>query len=331
MWWMLWIVGCATEPAAPPAPEAPACDLALEVDALAGKSVARLLDGDKDPDLLARAQFFKDGETLKVKYNTRALTDMYTYTCKKESKEFFCQADNVDLEQWCRTLIANKGACSGAEIANLTGAPLDAAQKAAETINAAVKKLSPEQMEKLKTGYSLPSNQLRGVLHVKVNPDTCRLTMRDNYQTMERGELREYENVVGSARFVPVEKELVFEHCGDPANFVALAAPDAKPNPGESAVDQKVGTPVDFRYVGAELVKAEAGCTYSMDVFRQYEPVTKGQAVAPDADGKLTWATNQTFDKKGKNVVHLYRYKDCGKGAELAQPVSCQWVNAKAE
>ena len=35
-----------------------------------------------------------------------------------------------------------------------------------------------------------------------------------------------------------------------------------KPNPGESAVDQKVGTPVDFRYVGAELVKAARDPAY---------------------------------------------------------------------
>lgn len=319
------LLGCATEPAAPPPEPEPACDLALDADHLAGKTVARLLDGDKEPDLLARAQFYKEGDVLKVKYNTRALTDMYTYTCgKPEKKEILCLADKPDLYQWCQTLYANKGGCAAGELASLTGASVQEAQVAADKLAADMKKLDANGIARMKQNFSQPNNQLRGVLHVKVNTESCRLTMRDAYQTMERGQLGEYENVVGSARFVPVDKDLVFEHCTDMQNVVALASADEKPTAGTSKVDWKVGETATFAYAGPDT-KAEDGCKYSYDWYNQYEPVKKGEAVTP-VDGALAYKAEQKLDKRGKQVVHLYRYKDCGKGPELAG-VSCQWVN----
>ncbi len=324
----LSLLGCETTPAPPPEPEKAACDLGLDAEHLAGKSFARMLDGEAEPDLLARAHFFQEGDKLKVKYNTRALTAMYTYTCKKEPKELLCTQDDVDAYQWCQTLWANKGSCAPAEVADLTGLPVPKVQKEVERFQAELKKLDDTGKARMKAMFSQPNNQLRGILHVKFNPESCRLTMSDRYQTFDQGQLREMENVVGSARFIPVEKELVFEHCLDARNFVALTAPDARPGPGETKIDVATGEKVDFRYVGPDLVKAEPNCSYTMDFWSKYEPVAKGTAVSPDPKGALTWEASASFDKPGRNVVHLYRYKDCGQGTKL-DSVSCQVVMVK--
>jgi hypothetical protein len=325
---LLALLGCDTTPPPPPEPEKPACDLGLDPDKLADRSFARLLDGETEPDILARARFYKQGDKLKVKYNTRALTAMYTYTCKKEPKELLCQQDDVDAYQWCQTLWANKGSCAPAEIADLTGLPVPKVQKEVERFQADLKKLDDAGKQRMKVMYSQPNNQLRGILHVKFNEELCRLSMSDRYQTFDQGQLREMENVVGSARFVPVEKELVFEHCLDSRNFVALTAPDAKPGPGETKIEVAPGETVNFRYVGPDLVKAEPNCTYSMDFWSKYESVSKGVAVSPGDKGQLAWEASASFDKPGRNTVHLYRYKDCGDGAKLAG-VSCQVVMVK--
>jgi hypothetical protein len=325
---VLALVGCDTTPPPPPEPEKPACDLALDAEHLAGKSVVRLLDGETEPDLLARGQFFMDGDTLKIKYNTRALTAMYTYTCKKEPKEITCMQDEIDAYQWCQTLWANKGSCSTAMVADATGLPVARVQKDVDRFQADVKKLDDAGKKRMKVMYSQPNNQLRGVLHVKFSEDTCRLSMRDNYQTFDQGQLREMENVVGSARFVPTDRELVFEHCKDARNFVALTAPDAKPGPGETKIEAAPSEVVNFRYVGPDLVKAEPNCSYSMDFWSNFEPVAKGTLVTPGDKGALTWEASQSFDKPGRNVVHLYRYKDCGQGSKL-DSVSCQVVMVK--
>ena len=272
-------------------------------------------------------RFYKDGDKTKVKYNTRALVEMYDYTCTKAKGELLCLADNPDLQQWCQTLIANKGTCSAADLAGLTGVPVDQAMKAHDDLMAKVDKMKPDELSKMKIAFSTPNNQLRGVLHVRVNKDECRITAQDTFQTMTEGQVREVENFVGTSRFVESDKDLVFENCKDHASFVALTAPDAAAKPGETKLDWKVGETVPFKYVGDALVKPEAGCTYSMDSWSVYEPVEKGAAVAPGADGKLAWAFSQPFADHGKKVVHLYRYKACGGGAPELVDVSCAMVN----
>jgi hypothetical protein len=110
--------------------------------------------------------------------------------------------------------------------------------------------------------------------------------------------------------------------------MVALTAPDAAAKPGQTKLDWKVGEAVPFRYVGDAMSKPEDGCTYSMDSYVVYEPVEKGVAVAPGADGKLSWAFTHAFKEAAKNrVVHMYRYKACGGGAPALQDVSCAMVN----
>lgn len=295
----------------PPEPEAPKCDLSM--DSLDGRAFVRE-DAGKE-DLWARAQFHQKGDVLKLRYNSRSPFDMYTYTCKKGAKGMECLADSPDLQQWCQTLIANKGSCSPADLAALTGASVEDAKKAYEELQAKLKKLKPDELEKMKRSFSAPTNQLRGVFNFKLNTKDCVVSASDLYQTMTDGKLRELETFVGNSRFVPSDKELVFEHCEDVSKLVALETPDAKPAPGVSKVEWPVGSEIHFKVTADDaLAKPQEGCTYTMDTFDGFALLDKGVAVTPGADGKLVWGLTRKYDTAGRQFVDLYRYKACGGG-----------------
>lgn len=324
---VLTLVGCEMlQPPPPPEPE-PTCDLAFNT--LAGKTFVRQ---ERSPDgkgyqedVWARGLFKTEGDKLKLRYNTRSLVDMYDYTCTKGKGEILCMTDTPDLQQWCQTLIAHKGTCSPAELASLTGVPVEEATKAQADLMAKVDKMSEQELENMKLAYRNPNQQLRGLFHVKINKEECRITVRDTFQSMANGQLTEVDNFVGSARFVQYDKPLVFEKCKDDG-LVALTAPDAAAKPGESKVQWKVGETIPFKYVGANLAKAEDGCTYKMDTWAVYSPITQGASVEPGPDGALSWRFDHKFDDHGKKMVHLYRYKACGGADAVLQDVSCAMV-----
>lgn len=325
---VLALFACDTTPAPPPEPEKPACDLGL--DKLDGKSFVRETQkgSEFEQDTWARAQFFTEGDKVKVKYNTRALTDMYTYSCEKKGKELYCLADNVDLYQWCQTLVANKGACTPAGLAEATGQPMDKVNEAKDRLDKDMKGLDADGLARMKAAYSQPNNQLRGVLHVKYSDKDCKLTLMDRYLTMVDGEMSEHENFVGTSKFAQTDKELVFEHCKDTIDLVANAAPDGKPAQGENKLAWKVGETVNYLWAGPDMTKPETGCTYTADTWVAYELDQKGRAVNARADGTLDWGFTHTYDKAGKYVTHLYRYKDCGQGPALVD-VACQVVKVE--
>ena len=322
---------------APPPPEkpaeeaAPTCDLTL--DNLDGKVFVHQEKGEDgktwQDDILARAKFYKDGDKLKAKYNTRSATDMYTYTCVKttDGNQLDCWEDDPNAADYCRSLIANKGdgGCTVDEIKTLTGLPQEKAEAGYKEVMAELKKLPAKEVEDMKKIFNSPNNQLRGIFHVKVGKGgDCRLTVTDNYETYSFGQRREMGNVVGAGRFVPSDKDLVFEHCAESENLVALSAPDAWAKPGESVKSWKAGQPIPFRYVGEQEQKPQSGCTYTMDTWSQYSPLTKGAPVETDEKGRLKWTLTETYPKAGKFVVHMYRYKTCNGGAPELLPVSCQ-------
>jgi len=330
------LLGCPEPPSATPPAETSACDLTF--DTLPGKTFVRQVaapDGKtwlEDP--WARARFYKEGETLKVKYNTRSLSNVYTYSCEKKAGELFCQTDDIDLQQWCQTLIANIGSCSPGDLANRTGATLEEATKAKEALDAKLKKVSAEEKEAMKVAFSAPGNQLRGAFHVKINKDECRITGRDTYMTMTFGEIRELENIVGTARFVQTDADLVFEDCKDSSNMVALTAPGAKARPNQTKLRWNVSEAVPFKYVGDAMSKPESSCTYTMDTWINHAIAQKDVAVNPGADGKLDWSFTHTFaevpPEHGRGVVHMYRYKTCDGGEKKLVDVTCAMVLVSA-
>ncbi len=319
------LLACS-EPPPPPPPEPPPC--ALDADSLAGKRFVRetrSADATKDePDLWTRAEFFEDGKKLKLRYNSRSPFDMYTYTCKKGKGETVCLADNPDLQQWCQTLIANKGSCAPAELADLTGVPIAEATKAAEETNAKVKKLKPDELANMKRAFAQPNNQLRGVFKFKVNKKSCKLNGTDTYQTMVDGQLREVENYVGNSAFIEPTQELSYDHCQDVRSLVALTAPGAAATPGQTKVQWKIGETVPFAWVG-EGTKAKSGCSYSMDLYDEFVSIEKAKEVPATGD-KLGWAFERSYTTKGKKIVQMTRYETCG-GETKKIDVGCAMVD----
>jgi hypothetical protein len=306
------LVGCQLfAPPPPPPPEEPACTLAL--DALEGRTFVREQrnkqnNGD-EPDLWAR---MKLGAGNRITYNSRSPFDMYEYGCKKEKGALQCvqdvSNDPAKLKQYCQTLWANKGTCSVAELAGMTGAPVAAATAAQKEITEAIAKMKPDEKDRMKIAFSNPNNQLRGLLKVKVNSEDCKLSVVDTYQTMEGGELREHETYVGNSRFIESSQTLPFTKC-DGLGLVAVVAGS---NPPQPKAEWGVGEVVPFVTRNPGLEKADAACTYSMDLWSDFTPVATGQAVTADADGKLEWTHSGTFADAGKHVVQMVRYKACG-------------------
>lgn len=322
----LWtvIAGCGLfEPAPPPEPEAPACTLSS--DKLVDRQFVREVrnkqqDGD-EPDRWARMRFKKLGETLKVSYNSRSPFDMYDYTCAKDKGGWRCLqdigADTAKLKQICQTLWANKGACSAAEVADFSGAPIAAATAAAKEMNEAIAKLKPEEKDKMKLAFSQPNNQLRGTLKIKVNTEACRLAVVDTYQTMTEGQVRELETYVGNSRFLELDEPLPFTKC----NGAGLAAVDTTKTPPEPRREWAAGDTVAFLPTSNALDKPDPACTYSMDVWSDFAPVAQGQAVTPNGAGALDWAWSGPFPAAGKHVVELVRYKACGGEPQVADDI----------
>jgi hypothetical protein len=321
------ILGCETAPPPPAEPEAPACDLSL--DALAGKSFVqhqKQADGSIKEDLWARAHFYDEGGKLKLKYNTRSMVNMYTYSCAKDGKEQLCKVDQVDADQFCKTLVANVGMCTAEAVAEYAGVSLDDARKAKAGVDALVKKLTPDQMERFKVQFSNPNNQLRGVFHARIDTEACKLAISDTYETMTFGQFREVGNVVGQAKFGATDKDLVFEDCTDQHSLIAAEDPAKDYQPGESKLEWAKAAAIPFKVAGKSGTKAEADCAYSMDTWALFEPLGKAVAVTPDAKGKLVWSFQHAFDQPGRGVVHMYRYKACKGGAPERMDVLCAAV-----
>lgn len=323
--------GGAPEAAKPEAgKEEGACALAL--DGLAGKTfirTTRAASGAREEDLAARVMFYDEGGKLKAKYTARSLSDVYVYGCSKSDKEVACWQEDVRVADFCRALVANGKECTPQAVAELTGKKLeDIKAKVDETI-ANVKGLKGAELHKMKEVFASPSNPLRGVLKVKVKPKECSLTISDLFQAMSGGQLKEVENVVGTSTFAQTEKPLVFEHCLDGRSLQVATSADAKP--GESVSEAKTGQPLFVRYGGTEHVKAEAGCTYTMDTWAGYERLAAAQPVQPDGSGKLDWQFQATFAKalSYPGVVHLYRHRKCGDKAEEHIGVACAAVKVE--
>jgi hypothetical protein len=323
----LWtlIAGCGLlEPAPPPEPEPPACGLTL--DALVDRTFVReqrnkTQDGD-EPDRWARMRFRKVGETTKVLYNSRSPNDMYDYTCTKEKGGLRCMQDigndPAKLKQICQTLWANKGSCSVAEVAAFANAPVPLATAAAKEINDAIAKLKPEEKERMKSAFSQPNNQLRGSLKVKVNPERCRLAIVDTYQTMTEGTVRDMETFVGNSTFVELDEPLPFTKC----DAAGLAAFDITKTPPEPRREWAPGDNVSFLPLSKGLAKGDAACSYSMDVWSDFAPTVKGQAVTAGADGALDWRWSGPFAEPGKHMVQMIRHKACaGAEAQVADDI----------
>lgn len=331
---LLTLLACSGgAPAPAPAdapPAAPACD--LSIDTLPGKTfvlAGKAADGTEQADISARIRFSKDGDKLKAAYNGKSLINLYTYSCAPSKDGADCWEDAPKADLFCKALIANDKECTPESVSELTGQKPEEIAKVVADTRAEVKQLKGDAYEQFRALFDNANTPLRGVLHLRVKTDGCKLMVTDRYMAMSHGSVREQENLVGTAPFIASDKNLAFETCtvAEGASLVALTAPGAAAKPGEHKRDWNKGESIPLAYVGESLIKAEPGCTYTQDVYAGGEAIQTGQPVAPDDKGALSWTFSHSFDKAGPSAFTLVRSRTCeGKPAEKVDVV-CQAVS----
>jgi hypothetical protein len=289
-------------------------------------------------DPLGRIRFSKEGDALKAKYTVASLASVYTYTCtSKDDDELECKQDSPDLLEYCRALWANVGDCTADQMAAVLGEPAvtEDMTKAVDTVKGQLKKMKPDELDKMKRAYNSPNVQLRGLLEIKVKnkADDCRLGVSDLYETFTDGSRRKLENLVGmGARFAQTEKEFLFEDCRDVASSL-IAVPETDPwgKPGQTQIEGWAAgaDTAHVRYVGEAHQKADKACTYSMDTFYAGEPIGKAVPVTETDSHGLKWTFDAPIRQTGTRAVTMVRYKACNGGQPEKIDVTCTPVKAK--
>lgn len=333
------VIGCSGVVPGMGGPEE-TCDLSF--DTLTDRTfvmLEALPEGDR-VNPIARVKFLdKDGETS-VQYTAASLSDVYEYPCtlqKKGEETFtlFC-AEEARPQDWCQALLAGDATCSKKVLrefgATGTDEELNTAIKAAKQL---VKKYrnTPNWQQFVLNNNNL-ANKLQGRLYVDIDEKRCRLSVGDYFWTIFNGKGQEDTNPVGQNPFIESEEDYLFEHCVE-GNIMPGLASEARPSeeemgkiPGQRSYEEN--KPYWFQYLGKKNVEAEEGCTYSYDVWSNWEKVSEGNTVEV-ADGKLEWkfqhaikgAVTMLNNPKTLAVVTMVRHKECG-GTREQLDVVCE-------
>lgn len=330
---ILALLACETAPEAPKEPE---CDLSLET--LPGKTFVMLeamADKSEVENPQARIGFYREDGRVKAKYTVKSLANVYEYLCESEREgEYMCTSE-PDAARVCMAYEAHEeGSCDAAKLKDFGVELKD--EELTKVIEEAKKKMAEArkspQWKRFQMMNNNVGNTLRGVVYAKIDTRRCRLTIDDMFQTIFNGEIKEDFNPVGTNAFVMTDKEYLFEDCPS-ARFLADLTTDTLPEkisdiPAERL--HKPGEPVHYFYVGEEAKKAEDGCTYSADLWSNWEPVEMGKAIEPGEEGALDWHVTHTFGddarlavgggKKGA-IFTMVRKKTCGGETETIDTV----------
>jgi hypothetical protein len=303
---------------------------ALSLDNLDGQSFVKgsQVGKNRQLDILARVRFEKQGDVLKAKYTVRSFTDVYTYTCKPEADGLTCWADEFEVANYCRSLWGNEKACTPEAVAELTGLTVDEVRPKVEETLANLNKLSGVAKHQARNAFGGAGIQLRGLLKVKLKEKECRLLISDLYQGMTNGQLREFENPVGTSDFFQnTERDLVFEHCADGTSLVAQADATQPAVAGAGLPEVAVNTPFHLGWAGDPA--AQPGCTYSQKGYVGYLASGAETPVAAGADGKLAWGFDATVPTPGKTALHLVRYAACEGKEKAVLSTACTAINVQ--
>jgi len=338
----LLLTGCGGD-ATTATPQAEECDLSF--DNLAGKTFAMLEampDATYRENVQARMRFeSKDGEPI-VKYTVMSVSDVYEFECGEPKgegadAEMYC-AEKERATDWCQALLVNEvGSCTKKELRNLgieklTDDELNAAIKKAK---ATVKKFkNTDKWDQFALNNNNLGNKLQGRLYVKIDSKKCRLSISDMYFTVYNGKGIEDTNPVGINPFVETKEDLLFEHCTEGRGKVADLNTEEPPKNLDDIPARRphsVGKPIHYWYLGEKGVKAEEGCTYSMDTWVNWRPLEKDIAITPTDKGELKWHFSHTYGSDDlvkvqgmdAGVISMVRNKTCGGEKELIS-VGCQ-------
>jgi len=314
--------------------ETVACD--LDLDHLANTTWVMLepVHGKGDvPNDQARARFYTEDGKLKLKYSVKSMGDIYEYDCERKPDELVClqRLEPWHIEAACRAFEAyEEGSCSTEKIEEAleTDLPDEMMTKAVE---AGRKEASDARggdgWQYFAARNNNVGNKVQGRFYAKVDERKCRLRVTDMFLGIYNGKSFEDSNIVGTNPFVQTDEVLLFEHCDDGYNLVDLNTAERPKKAADIPQDRphQLGETVYYHYLGDVGVKAEPGCTYSMDKWAQWRPVAMNVSVPVEAK-KVDWSTTyiwqdgagpalvNPYDPRG--VLSLVRYKQCGDGAK---------------
>jgi hypothetical protein len=314
-----------------------AIDCSLNVDSLVGtdwQMLEILPDKTEKASYSARIRFYsEDGKTM-AKYNVKSFSDMYTYECFKNEAtgELACK-EEPKVKDWCQSLEVGGTPCNAESIKKIDKdvpeAKVTAGIKAAQETIAKYK--GKPDWDKFVANNNNLGNKLQGRMYAKVDSRNCRLQITDNYMTIYNGKELEDSNPVGTNPFVPLEDEVLWEHCADATSLMALTERDfpKKPAKTRTTIQHALGAEVHFWLLHPDNLKAKKDCTYSYDVWVDGKPAKKAGTPEVAKGGKeLRYYYGQKFDDAGVHVTSFVRFEECAGKKELSS-VSCNLVKVQ--
>ena len=294
-------------------------------------------DRTDTPDpMQGRIKFTKaDGKTI-LKYNAGSRSDVYDYECDAPTETRMICREESHAKDYCQALAVSDKECTADALRAIDPTLTDEeVAKGIEEGMANVKKFKDtDKWKNFVFNNNNLGNKLFGIVYVKVDTRKCGLRVTDNYVTVYNGKKVEDSNPNGTNAFVKnAEGELLWDHCKESANLVALDTAEFPKDPQNARHMGKwgVGKDVNFWYLGADAMTAPEGCSFTFDTWVDAKPVSKGLTPTDHKfKGKpvLAWHFAHKWDEAPKQpaVVTMVRNKTCeGKPAEL-DSVSCAAV-----
>ena len=293
-------------------------------------------DRTDTPDpMQGRVKFTKDGDKLTAKYNVGSRSDMYEYACEEPGEKRMICREAAHAKDYCQALAVADKECTAESLRAIDPSLTDEeVTKGIEEGMANVKKFKgTDKWDNFVFNNNNLGNKLFGIMYVKVNQRNCQLRVTDNYVTVYNGKKVEDSNPNGTNAFVKNDMgELLWDHCTESANLIALDTAEFPKDPKNARHMGKwgVGQDVNFWYLGADAMEHPEGCQYSFDTFLEGRPLSKGNAPGThNLKGKdvLTWTFAHKWDEAPTQpaVVTLIRNKTCEGKTEVDQ-VSCAAV-----
>ena len=268
----------------------------------------------------------KDGKTS-LKYNAGSRSDIYDYQCDAPTETRMVCREKSHAKDYCQALAVSDKECTAEALRAIDPSLTDEqVAKGIEEGMANVEKYKgTDKWKSFVFNNNNLGNKLFGIVYVKVDKRKCGLRVTDNYVTVYNGKKVEDSNPNGTNAFIKnAEGELLWEHCTESANLIALDTAEFPKDPQNARHTGKwsVGKDVNFWYLGADAMNAPEGCNFSFDTWVDGKPVSKGLTPKDHTfKGKpvLAWNFAHKWDEAPAQpaVVTMVRNKSCeGKPAE---------------
>jgi len=314
-------------------------DCSLSFDGLDGSEWVYLRanpDRTDTPDpMQGRIKFaIADGKTT-AKYNVGSRSDIYDYECDTPTETRMICREKSHAKDYCQALAVADKECTAASLRAIDPSLSDeeVAKGIEEGMANIAKFKGTDKWKQFVFNNNNLGNKLFGQMYVKVNKRNCELRITDNYVTVYNGKKIEDSNPNGTNAFVKNELgDLLWEHCTESANLIALDTAEFPKDPKNARHMGKwaAGKDVNFWYLGADAMQAPEGCTYNFDTWVDAKPLKKGNTPGTHklkGQEVLTWNFAHKWDSAPTMpaVVTMVRNKVCGGKAEVDQ-TSCAAV-----